>query len=68
MIAATYDAVRARALEDLRRIGTVEIVDRLEAVATRDVPNIALIEYAAPPNYPATTCPLCAAPVAITTF
>lgn len=49
-------------------IGTVEIVDRLEAVATLDVPNVALVEYAAPPNYPATSCPLCAARVAITAF
>jgi len=49
-------------------IGTVEIIDRREAVATLDVPNVALVDYTAPPNYPATTCPLCAAGVPITSF
>jgi orotate phosphoribosyltransferase len=49
-------------------VGTVEIVDRLEAEVTLDVPNVALLEYTAPPNYPATSCPLCAAGVPITAF
>jgi orotate phosphoribosyltransferase len=49
-------------------IATVEIVDRLEATMTLDAPNIALVEYKAPPNFPAETCPLCRAGVPITTF
>lgn len=49
-------------------VGTVQIVDRLEAEVTLDVPNVALVEYTAPPNYPATSCPLCAAGVPITAF
>jgi orotate phosphoribosyltransferase len=49
-------------------IGTVEIVDRLEAEITLDVPNIALVEYKAPPNHPATACPLCAGGVPVTAF
>lgn len=49
-------------------IGTVEIVDRLEATMTLDAPNVALVEYRAPANHPANACPLCAAGVPITTF
>ncbi|MGE3277410.1 MAG: orotate phosphoribosyltransferase [Vicinamibacterales bacterium] len=49
-------------------VGTVQIVDRLEAEVTLDVPNVALVDYTAPPNYPATSCPLCAAGVPVTTF
>ncbi|MGE0041835.1 MAG: phosphoribosyltransferase family protein [Vicinamibacterales bacterium] len=49
-------------------VGTVQIVDRLEAEVTLDVPNVALVEYTAPPNYPAAGCPLCAAGVPITAF
>jgi orotate phosphoribosyltransferase len=49
-------------------IGTVEIVDRLEAVVTLDVRNVALVEYTAPPNYAAASCPLCASGTAITAF
>ncbi len=49
-------------------IGTVEIVDRLEAEITLDVQNISLVEYKAPPNHPAAGCPLCAAGVPITEF
>lgn len=49
-------------------IGTVEIVDRMEAVVALDVPNVALVEYKAPPNYPAASCPLCAANVPINAF
>jgi orotate phosphoribosyltransferase len=49
-------------------IGTVEIVDRLEAEVTLQVPNIALVEYKAPANYAADDCPLCRAGVPITAF
>ena len=49
-------------------IATAQIVDRCAALATLDVPNIALIDYTAPPNYAAGSCPLCAAGVPITTF
>lgn len=49
-------------------IGTVQIVDRCEASVSLDVPNVALVEYKAPPNYPAASCPMCAAKVPITSF
>jgi orotate phosphoribosyltransferase len=49
-------------------IATVEIVDRLEASMTLDAPNIALVDYKAPPNYPHDTCPLCRSGVPVTTF
>jgi orotate phosphoribosyltransferase len=49
-------------------IATVEIVDRMAATMTLDAPNVALVEYSAPANYPADDCPLCAAGVAITSF
>ncbi len=49
-------------------IGTMQIVDRAEACVSLDVPNVSLVEYKAPPNYPAAQCPLCAANVPITTF
>ena len=49
-------------------IGTVEICDRLEAVAELDVPNYALTEYQAPENYPVDRCPMCKAGEPITTF
>ena len=49
-------------------IGTVEIVDRLEATMTLDAPNIALVEYKAPANYSVDACPLCKAGTPITTF
>lgn len=49
-------------------IATAQIVDRCEALATLQVPNIALIDYTAPPNYAAASCPLCAAGVPITAF
>ena len=49
-------------------IGTAEIYDRMEAIATLDVPNVALAEYKAPDNYLAAECPLCRADVPITTF
>ena len=47
---------------------TVEIYDRCEANVDLGVPNIALAEYKAPPNYKAADCPLCAQKIAITRF
>ena len=49
-------------------IGTMEIIDRCEACVSLEVPNVSLVEYKAPPNYPAASCPMCAANVPITTF
>ena len=49
-------------------IGTMQIIDRCEASVHLDVPNVSLVEYKAPPNYPSAQCPLCAANVPITTF
>ena len=49
-------------------IATTEIIDRMEATMPLDAPNIALVEYRAPANFPADACPLCAAGVPITTF
>ena len=49
-------------------VATVEICDRLEAVSTLGVPNIALAEYKAPENYTASACPLCQAGTPITRF
>jgi orotate phosphoribosyltransferase len=49
-------------------IGTVEIYDRMEAIADLGVPNIALAEYRAPENVPATACPLCRAGRPVTAF
>ena len=49
-------------------LATVEICDRMEAVATLDVPNYALAEYEAPQNHPAEDCPMCRAGEPVTTF
>jgi orotate phosphoribosyltransferase len=49
-------------------IATVEICDRMEAVADAGVPNYALAEYRAPENYPAAACPMCKAGEGITRF
>ncbi len=49
-------------------LATVEIYDRLEAVAPIGAPNVALADYRAPENYKAANCPLCAARVSITRF
>ncbi len=49
-------------------IATAEIVDRMEATMTLDAPNVALVEYKAPPNHPADACPLCRSGVPITAF
>jgi len=47
-------------------LATVEIYDRLEAIADLGVPNIALAEYRAQDNYKMDECPLCktGAPIA----
>ena len=63
----------ARCAEALRSSGatllaSAEIYDRMEAIAELDVPNVALAEYKAPPNYAADSCPLCASGVPINTF
>lgn len=49
-------------------VGAVQIYDRLEAVVDLGVPNVALIEYQAPENFAAATCPLCRDGVPITRF
>jgi orotate phosphoribosyltransferase len=49
-------------------IATAEIYDRMEAIATLGVPNIALAEYKAPDNYTVAECPLCRSGVPVTTF
>jgi len=49
-------------------IGTVQIYDRMAAVVTLDVPNVALLEYDARDIFTSTTCPQCAAGVPFTTF
>ena len=49
-------------------VATVEIYDRCEAVIDLGVPNIALAEYKAPPNYKVGDCPLCETRVPITRF
>lgn len=49
-------------------IGTVEIVDRCEAEVSLPVPNVALVEYTAPPNFAAAGCPMCKAGTPVTTF
>jgi orotate phosphoribosyltransferase len=49
-------------------LATVEIYDRLEAIADLGVPNYALVEYRAPQNFPAAACPMCAAGEPVTAF
>ncbi|HSC29100.1 MAG TPA: hypothetical protein VLD67_17620 [Vicinamibacterales bacterium] len=49
-------------------LATVEICDRMEAMADAGVPNYALVEYRAPENYPVAECPMCRAGQAITAF
>lgn len=49
-------------------IATMQIIDRCEACVSLDVPNISLVEYKAPPNYAAGSCPMCADGVGITAF
>ena len=49
-------------------LATVQICDRMEALADLAVPNYALAEYEAPENHPAADCPMCRAGEPITTF
>jgi orotate phosphoribosyltransferase len=49
-------------------LATVQIYDRLEAVAETSAPNFALAEYKAPENFKAAACPMCASRVPITRF
>ncbi len=49
-------------------VATVEIYDRMEAIVSLGVPNIALVECRAPENYTVRNCPLCNAGVPITRF
>jgi orotate phosphoribosyltransferase len=49
-------------------VAVVCICDRLEAIADPGVPVFPLVEYPAPPNYPASDCPLCRAGKPITRF
>jgi orotate phosphoribosyltransferase len=49
-------------------LATMEIYDRLEAIADLGVPNIALAEYRASDNYKASECLLCQAGAPITKF
>jgi orotate phosphoribosyltransferase len=49
-------------------VATVEICDRMEAVAEVGAPNFALVEYRAPENHRASDCPLCKAGRPITRF
>ena len=49
-------------------LATVQICDRMEAVADAGVPNHALAEYRAPENYRAEDCPMCRAGQPVTEF
>jgi orotate phosphoribosyltransferase len=49
-------------------LATVEICDRMEAIADAGVPNYALAEYRAPDNFPAAECPMCRAGEPVTSF
>ena len=49
-------------------LATAEIYDRMEAIVGAGVPNVALAEYKAPDNYPASACPLCEAGMPVTAF
>jgi orotate phosphoribosyltransferase len=49
-------------------LATVEICDRMEAIADTGAPNYALAEYRAPENFAAAECPMCKAGEPITSF
>ena len=49
-------------------LGTVQIVDRLGCLVDLGVPNVALTEVKAPPNWTVDSCPRCAAGDPITAF
>ena len=49
-------------------LATVQIFDRMEAIADAGVPNYALAEYKAPANFAVAECPMCKAGEPITSF
>jgi orotate phosphoribosyltransferase len=49
-------------------LATVQICDRMEAIADAGVPNYPLAEYKAPENVAAADCPMCRAGEPITSF
>lgn len=49
-------------------LATVQIFDRMEAIADAGVPNYALAEYKAPENFAVADCPMCKAGDPITSF
>ena len=49
-------------------LATVQIFDRLEAIADAGVPNYALAEYKAPENFAVADCPMCKTGEPITSF
>jgi orotate phosphoribosyltransferase len=49
-------------------LATVEICDRMEALAEAGVPNYALVEYKTADNFAAADCPMCKAGEPITRF
>ena len=49
-------------------LATMEIYDRLEAIADLGVPNLALAEHKASENFVASACPLCKTAVPVTKF
>lgn len=49
-------------------LATAVICDRGEAVIDAGVPNVALVEYGAPPNWVVADCPMCKAGTPITRF
>ena len=49
-------------------LATVEIYDRLEAIADLGVPNVALAEFKAQENFKVSECPLCKAGTPIAKF
>ncbi|PYR27297.1 MAG: hypothetical protein DMF92_16585 [Acidobacteria bacterium] len=49
-------------------LATMEIYDRLEAIADLGVPNLALAEHKASENFVASACPLCKTGVPVTKF
>ena len=64
---------QARCVDLVRKAGgtviaTAEIYDRMESMIDTGVPNVALAEYKAPDNYPASACPLCKAGTPVTAF
>ncbi len=49
-------------------LATMQIYDRMEAMADAGAPNFSLAEYRAPENFKAAACPMCASKMPITRF